>query len=119
MITPDTRDSSFDNPYWEGNLNEKNETITKGYDIAVKQVDNAIDNLECIDTSELNTDQIYYLKKVVEDGSTRQKLREYFLEYLEIQRNSMVVAMIENQPDEEESINVKELKEQMEVDPTY
>ena len=101
MITPDTRDSSYDNPYWEGNLNEKNETITKGYDIAVEQVDNAIDNLECIDTSELNTDQIYHLQKVVEDDSTRQALRHYLLEYLEIQRNTMVVAMIEEQPDEE------------------
>lgn len=119
MITPDTRDSSYDNPYWEGNLNEKNETITKGYDIAVEEVDKAIDNIACIDTSELNTDQIYHLRKVVEDDEIRQKLREYFLEYLEIQRNSMVVAMIEDQSDEEESINVKELKEQMEPDPTY
>lgn len=119
MIIPDTRDSSYDNPYWEGNLNEKNETITKGYDIAVEEVDNAIDNIACIDTSELDTDQEYHLQKVVEDDAIRQKLREYFLEYLEIQRNTMVVAMIENQLDEEESINVKELKEQMEIDPTY
>ena len=99
MITPDTRNSDENNPYWEGNLNEKNETITKGYDIAVEEVNNAIDNIACIDTSELNTDQIYRLQKVVEDDSTRQALREYLLEYLEMQRNTMVVAMIENQPD--------------------
>lgn len=116
---PNTRDEDS-GAYYEGNLTKENKARIEEYDFAVEQVTNALDNLECIDTSELDTDQEYHLRKVVEDDETRQALREYFLEFMEIQRNDYVIAMIENQPDdEEENINVKELKEQMELDPTY
>ena len=115
---PNTRDKNS-GAYYEGNLTKENKARIEEYDFAVEQVGNALDNLECIDTSELDTDQEYHLRKVVEDDAIRQKLREYFLDFMEIQRNDYVIAMIENQPDEEESINVKELKEQMEIDPTY
>ena len=98
---PDTRDSSDNNPYWEGNLTKENKARIQEYDYAVDQVNNALDNLECIDTSELNIDQCYHLEKVISDEATCKALREFLLGYMEMQRNDYVISMIENQPDEE------------------
>lgn len=97
---PDTRDSSEDNAYWEGNLTKENKARIAEYDFAVEQLNNAIDNLESIDTSELDVDQNYHLEKVIGDETTRKALREFLLGYMEMQRNDYVISMIENQPDE-------------------
>lgn len=98
---PDTRDSSDNNPYWEGNLTKENKHRIEEYDFAVEQLNNALDNIECIDTSELDIDQKYHLNKVIEDDATRKALREFLLGYMEIQRNDYVISMIESQPDNE------------------
>ena len=99
---PDTRNSDENNPYWEGNLNQVNKAKIAEYDFAVEQLNNAIDNLDSIDTSGLDIDQNYHLDKVIHDETTRKALREFLLGFMETSRNDYVISMIENQPDKED-----------------
>lgn len=97
---PNTRDEES-GAYYEGNLTKENKARIEEFDFAVEQLENAFDNLECIDASELDIDQEYHLNKVISDEATLNALREFILNFMENTRNDYVIAMIENQPDEE------------------
>lgn len=99
---PDTRDPRDDNPYYEGNLTKENKARIQEFDFAVEQVNNAFDNLECIEPEGLDIDQEYHLNKVILDDATRNALKNFILGFLEDQRNDYVISMIENQPDKKE-----------------
>lgn len=65
-----------------------------GYDYAVEEVETAFANLDAhIDESLI----IHYL---AENPEELEKLKAVILRYLEIERNEMVVSMIESQTDE-------------------
>lgn len=98
---PNTRDKDS-GAYYEGNLTPDNKARIEEYDFAVEQLNNALDNLECIESSELDIDQEYHLNKVISDEATVKVLRELLLYYMESQRNDYVISMIENQPDNED-----------------
>jgi hypothetical protein len=87
--------------YYEGNLTDENKARIKEFDFAVDQLENAFDNLECIDTSNLDIDQEYHLNKVISDEATLQAFKEFILGFMESSRNDYVISMLENQPDEE------------------
>ena len=98
---PNTRDEDS-GAYYEGNLTPDNKARIEEYDFAVEQLNNALDNLECIESSGLDIDQEYHLNKVISDEATLKVLREFLLDYMESQRNDYVISMIENQPDNED-----------------
>ena len=65
-----------DNPYYEGNLTDENKARIQEFDFAVEQVENAFDNLECMETEELDIDQEYHLNKVISDEATLKALSD-------------------------------------------
>ena len=89
-----------DNPYYEGNLTDENKARIQEFDFAVEQVENAFDNLECIEPEGLDIDQEYHLNKVISDEATLKALKDFILGFVENSRNDYVISMIENQPDE-------------------
>lgn len=89
-----------DNPYWEGNLNKENKARIDEFDFAVEQVKNAFDNLECMETSELDIDQEYHLNKVLSDEATMKAFKGFILGFVEDSRNDYVISMIECQSEE-------------------
>ena len=91
-----------DNPYYEGNLTDENKARIQEFDFAVEQVEDAFDNLECMETDELDIDQEYHLNKVISDEATLKALKDFILGFVENSRNDYVISMIENQPDEKE-----------------
>lgn len=90
-----------DNPYYEGNLTDENKARIQEFDFAVEQVENAFDNLECMETEELDIDQEYHLNKVISDEATLKALKDFILGFVENSRNDYVISMIESQPDKE------------------
>lgn len=90
-----------DNPYYEGNLTDENKARIKEFDFAVEQVEDAFDNLECMETEELDIDQEYHLNKVISDEATLKALKDFILGFVENSRNDYVISMIESQPDKE------------------
>lgn len=92
-----------DNPYYEGNLNDENKARIQEFDFAVEQVENAFDNLECMDTTEqLDIDQEYHLNKVISDEATLKALKDFIFGFVENSRNDYVISMIENQSEKNE-----------------
>lgn len=90
-----------DNPYYEGNLTDENKARIQEFDFAVEQVEDAFDNLECMETEELDIDQEYHLNKVISDEATLKALKDFILGFVENSRNDYVISMIESQPDKE------------------
>ena len=86
---PNTRDEES-GAYYEGNLTDENKARIEEFDFAVNELENAFDNLECIDTSNLDIDQEYHLNKVINDEATLQALKEFILDFMESSRNDYV-----------------------------
>ena len=107
MYVPNTREKREynwrgedigENPYYEGNLNEKNKEIMRLYDYGVDDSLNAFDNLaDWLDEDELSTDEAYHLAKVLENEKIMELLKKTLEEAIECSRNDYVISLIENQ----------------------
>ena len=80
---PNVRDEQKACAYYEGNLNKENTMLLRGYDWAVEQVDITLANI--LDD---------YL-----DEKEGQELAEEIMEWMEMNRNEFVIAMMTEQED--------------------
>ncbi len=105
---PDTRekeiktgDGNEQNPYYEGNLSEQDKTYIRGYDYAVKGVlDTIFDNIGEYDFS-VEGEDIEMGRFLCNHPEIRQKMREVFDCQFELERNEIIVAMIDGYDEKE------------------
>ena len=121
-------DKNERNPYWEGYLNDTDKEYVRGYDWNTEQVvssffqnlDVFADELDFLDMDDIDIENVVserdsseYSEEELEGMSKStliaKKMRECLLKWIEMERNELVVSMIEGMKEEEYNDIVKKV----------
>ncbi len=121
-------DKNERNPYWEGYLNDTDKEYVRGYDWNTEQVvssffqnlDVFADELDFLDMDDIDIENVVSergsseyseeeLEGMSESTLIAKKMRECLLKWIEMERNELVVSMIEGMKEEEYNDIVKKV----------
>ena len=119
-------DKNERNPYWEGYLNDTDKEYVRGYDWNTEQVvssffqnlDVFADILDFIDTDDIDIEEVVSERSILEYSDEElaeksestliaKKMRECLLEWIEMERNELIVSMIDGMKEDEYDRMVK------------